>query len=44
VLLHNGRADVDQPPEEALSQQNVERVFGVRSHQPTKFFPREFRL
>ena len=44
VLLHNGRADVDQAPEEALSRQNVERVFGVRSHQPTKFFPREFRL
>lgn len=44
VLLHNGRADVDEPPEEALSKENVERVFGVQSHQPTKFFPREFTL
>ena len=44
VLLHNGRADVDEAPEAALSQENVERVFGVQSHPPTNFFPREFTL
>jgi len=44
VLLHNGRADVDEAPEQALSPENVERVFGVQSHRPKDFFPREFTL
>jgi iron complex transport system ATP-binding protein len=44
VLLHNGRADVDEPPTEALSPENVERVFGVQSQRPSSFFPREFTL
>lgn len=44
VLLHNGRADVDAKPEEALSPDNMERVFGVQSRDPSQFFPREFTL
>ena len=44
VLLHNGRAHVDAPPQEALAQENMLEVFGVQSGTPTKFFPREFRL
>ena len=44
VLLHEGRALVDAPPEEALSAQHVKTVFGVESRTPTTFFPREFTL
>ncbi|HEB52377.1 MAG TPA: ABC transporter ATP-binding protein [bacterium] len=44
VLLHEGRVLVDAPPEQALSEENVETVFGVRSRAPSQFFPREFTL
>ena len=44
VLLHEGCALVDAPPEEALSAQHVKTVFGVESRTPTAFFPREFTL
>jgi iron complex transport system ATP-binding protein len=44
VLLHGGRVFADAPPEQALAEQNVAEVFGVRSGPPSGFFPREFRL
>ena len=44
VLLHEGKAHVDAPAEQALSPENVARVFGVQSQAPSEFFPREFRL
>jgi len=44
VLLHDGRALVDAPPAEALTEAHVQTVFGVRSAPPTGFFPRDFRL
>ena len=44
VLLHEGRAHVDAPPEQALNEQNIAEVFGVRSRAPQQFFPREFLL
>lgn len=44
VLLHDGRLYADDVPEQALSPENVEHVFGVQSKSPTKFFPREFTL
>ena len=32
------------PPEQALNEQNIAEVFGVRSRAPQQFFPREFLL
>lgn len=44
VLLHEGRALVDAPPQEALAAEHIETVFGVQSRTPSQFFPREFTL
>jgi len=44
VLLHDGRAHVDAPPQEALDEAHIAEVFGVRSRSPQQFFPREFLL
>ena len=44
VLLHEGRVFADDPPEQALASEQVERVFGVRAAAPSQFFPRDFRL
>jgi iron complex transport system ATP-binding protein len=44
VLLHEGRALVDAPPQVALAAEHIETVFGVQSRTPSQFFPREFTL
>jgi iron complex transport system ATP-binding protein len=45
VLLHEGRAWIDAPPEQALAPEPVQAVFGVRSRAAEAgFFPREFTL
>jgi iron complex transport system ATP-binding protein len=43
VLLHEGRAFVDAPAEQALASEHVAAVFGVLSRPAQGFFPREFR-
>ncbi len=42
VLLHEGRVYADAAPQDALSPEHVEHVFGVQSRAPTRFFPRDF--
>ena len=44
VLLHEGRAYIDAPPEQALAPEHIQTVFGVQSQTPTQFFPRQFTL
>lgn len=43
LLLHGGRIAHRGPPEQALTVESVEAVFGVRIAPPSGFFPRDFR-
>jgi len=42
MLLHESRVYCDDLPEQALSAGRVREVFGVRSDDPSGFFPRSF--
>lgn len=42
LLLHDSRVYCDDLPEQALSADRISAVFGVRSEDPSGFFPRSF--
>ena len=43
LLLHEGRIARRGAPEQVLTEEAVEQVFGVRIRAPSGFFPRDFR-
>ena len=43
VLLHDGLVHASGEPERVLDESNIATVFGVESHAPSSYFPREFK-